>query len=127
MQSLLSQDVPRVCQRTGASLLASFCHPRRAAHTLRGLARPLTCTETPERELRSIRFRKGLSFNRKLRRSRHVAPPVVEAVADVEQQSTWAAVRRALDHRRWTPRGKGLVLLNVLVRRYPRVGLRHGR
>jgi hypothetical protein len=72
-------------------------------------------------ELRRIRFRKGLvSFKeRQLQRTRQVVLPTIEAAADVEQQVAWAAgskLRRALDFRLWTARGKGLVLLNLLVR-----------
>ena len=128
MQSVLSQDMPRVYQQTGASLLASFCHQRRVAHTRSVQPRSFTCAQSPEQDLRRIRFRKGLvSFKeRKLRHSRQVAPPVIEAAA--EQQLTWAPkLRRALDFRLWTPRGKGLVLLNVLVRRYICLRPRHGR
>ena len=132
MQALSTQDMPRVYRPTGAGLLASFCHPRRVAHTRSAQPRPFTCAGSPEQDLQRIRFRKGLvSFKeRNLRRSRQVAPPVIEAVADVEQQVSWAAgrkLRRALDFREWTPRGKGLVLLNVLVRPCNRVRPRDGR
>jgi hypothetical protein len=44
--------------------------------------------------------------------------PSIEAAAHPQDHFTWAAskkLKQALDFRTWTPRGKGLVLLNVLV------------
>lgn len=95
-----------------------------------GPSRSRLCTcagQKPAEELCRIRFRKGLSFKeRQPQRSR--LPQAIEAAADAENQIAWAAgnrIRRALDFRLWTARGKGLVLLNLLVRaRLPSLLLR---
>ena len=108
-------------QRLCALPALSACS-RRPAAGASSLCGPCTCAQQkPVEELRRIRFRKGLvSFKeRHLQRTRQVVLPTIEAAAEVEQQVAWAAgakLRRALDFRLWTARGKGLVLLNLLVR-----------
>lgn len=89
-----------------------------------------TCCVRPKRrqeQLSNVRFRKGLVYfsRRQLERTKQAVQkiePAIEAAVqtqgEVQKQLAWAAaqnVKKALDFRSWTPRGKGLVLLNVLV------------
>ncbi len=93
-----------------------------------------TCCVRPRRrqqQLSNIRFRKGLVYysRRQLERTKQAVQkiePAIEAAVqtqgEVQKQIAWAAVqqlRKTLDFRSWTPRGKGLVLLNLLVRSLP--------
>lgn len=93
-----------------------------------------TCCVRPrgrQQQLSNIRFRKGLVYysRRQLERTKQAVQkiePALEAAVQtqgqVQKQIAWAAVqqlRKTLDFRSWTPRGKGLVLLNLLVRARP--------
>ena len=111
--------MPGLHRRDAAGMAAVSCSGRGPAVVQAAWYRPqLVRCQKPE-ELRRIRFRKGLvSFKeRQIQRTQ----PVIEAAVDVEQQVAWVgkerlrSLTRALDFRQWTARGKGLVLLNVLV------------
>lgn len=90
-----------------------------------------TCCVRPkgrQQQLSNIRFRKGLVYysRRQLERTKQAVQkiePAIEAAAQTQLQAqkqiAWAAaqrIKKTLDFRSWTPRGKGLVLLNLLVR-----------
>ena len=94
-------------------------------------AERFTCCVRPrgrQQQLSNIRIRKGLVYysRRQLERTKQAVQkiePALEAAVQtqgqVQKQITWAAVqqlKKTLDFRSWTPRGKGLVLLNLLVR-----------
>ncbi|CAL5219032.1 g791 [Coccomyxa viridis] len=72
----------------------------------------------------SFRYRKSLvslglrKLLEKADRAVHKAQPAIQAVAQAEQQIAFAAIsklKNAINFRQWTARGKGLVLLNILV------------
>lgn len=90
-----------------------------------------TCCVRPkgrQQQLSNIRYRKGLVYysRRQLERTKQAVQklePAIEAAAQTQLQAqkqiAWAAaqrIKKTLDFRSWTPRGKGLVLLNLLVR-----------
>ena len=119
MQSLLQQRSTVLRQGRLCAPPQVLAVGRQPAAGPSSRSRLCTCAgQKQAEELSRIRFRKGLSFKeRQPQRSR--LPPVIEAAADAEHQIAWAAgnrIRRALDFRLWTARGKGLVLLNLLVR-----------
>lgn len=114
----------------GQSSVTSGWHSwRRSSQRTAGACRierdRLTCCVRHSQKLSNIRLRKGLvSFGRRQEeRTRQIVQKIhtpVEAAVQTQDQVAWAAsqkLKKALDFRSWSPRGKGLILLNILVRR----------